>query len=555
MRSCGLDVARWLKYINVLLSGRLADPMKGPSSQEPNPAKPPIIIGRYALFDDLASGGMASVHLGRLLGPIGFSRTVAVKRLHPHHAADQELAAMFLEEARLASRIEHPNVVSTIDTVSHRGEVFIVMEYVHGETLATLLRSGVEADRRIETGVAVSVLSGVLHGLHAAHEAKSERREPLGIVHRDVSPQNVIVGVDGVARVLDFGLAKATRLVRRERTGGKLTYMSPEQLNGRAVDRRTDVFAAGVMLWEALAGRRLFDGSDAGEIIAKVLTADLPPLRSVAPDLSGELDEVVMKSLERDPERRFQTAREFAVALEAVAALASAREVGEWVEECSQAVLELRRRRIADIERESVGLVPQGAASDEPLEARSSDVPEVPDASDEPSVSGPRLRRRETASAPGVAGPRVGVAAPEQSRRRLFLLALGASLVGGVFALVMFHFGPETVVRGKAARGTEAAGSSMASAQPASSASTTLATPISIEDLPMLEPPDAGARGTGDPVAPTAVPGSRLFQMPNRPASTRTDPAPPASAPSAVSCDPPWAVDDRGIRRPKRECL
>src|SRR5262245_51026591 len=167
------------------------------------------VIGRYALHGELASGGMATVHLGRLLGPVGFSRTVAIKRLHAQYAQDPEFVSMFLDEARLAARIRHPNVVPTLDVVATSGELFLVMEYVPGESLSRLARAARDRMERMPPRIVSAIMSGVLHGLHAAHEAKSERGEPLGIVHRDVSPQNVLVGTDGVARVLDFGVAKA----------------------------------------------------------------------------------------------------------------------------------------------------------------------------------------------------------------------------------------------------------------------------------------------------------------------------------------------------------
>ncbi|HSQ67748.1 MAG TPA: serine/threonine-protein kinase, partial [Polyangiaceae bacterium] len=215
------------------------------------------VIGRYVLCDAIASGGMATVHLGRLLGPVGFSRTVAIKRLHPHFARDPEFVAMFLDEARLAARIRHPNVVSTLDVVVLQGELFVVMDYVHGEALSKLIR----ANGAVPPPIAASIIAGVLYGLHAAHEAKTDDGAPLHIVHRDISPQNVLVGVDGSARVVDFGVAKAVGRLQTTREGalkGKIAYMSPEQISTDSVDRRTDIYAASVVLWEMLTGKRLY---------------------------------------------------------------------------------------------------------------------------------------------------------------------------------------------------------------------------------------------------------------------------------------------------------
>src|SRR6516225_8996456 len=182
-----------------------------------NAAQNVRVVGRYALYVAIAAGGMATVHLGRLIGEVGFSRTVAIKRLHPQYAADPEFVSMFLDEARLAARIRHPNVVPTLDVVATKGELFLVMDYVPGESLARLSRVCREQRRPIPHRITSAVMAGALHGLHAAHEAKSERGAPLGIVHRDVSPQNVLVGADGVPRVLDFGVAKAAGRMQETR--------------------------------------------------------------------------------------------------------------------------------------------------------------------------------------------------------------------------------------------------------------------------------------------------------------------------------------------------
>src|ERR1700722_10238472 len=169
----------------------------------------PQVIGRYVIYGKIAQGGMASVHLGCLQGAAGFSRTVAVKRLHSHLAEEPEFLSTMLDEARLAARIHHPNVVPTLDVVADDGELLVVMEYVRGESLSRLLRGASATDRPVPWPIVSAIVVGALHGLHAAHEATSEDGAPLGIVHRDVSPQNILVGVDGQSRVIDFGIAKA----------------------------------------------------------------------------------------------------------------------------------------------------------------------------------------------------------------------------------------------------------------------------------------------------------------------------------------------------------
>ena len=201
-------------------------------------------IGRYLISEPIASGGMATVHFGALVGEAGFSRTVAVKRLLTG-VKDRDNVSGLLDEARLVSRIKHPNVVPTLDVVLAGGEILVVLDYVIGESLSRLQRTADRHDRGVPIDFATTICASMLHGLHAAHEAKTPRGKPLGIVHRDVSPQNVIVGVDGVARVLDFGIAKASERLSRSRQGeikGKLAYMAPEQLRGVS-DRRTDVYA------------------------------------------------------------------------------------------------------------------------------------------------------------------------------------------------------------------------------------------------------------------------------------------------------------------------
>jgi serine/threonine-protein kinase len=217
---------------------------------------------RYEILSELATGGMATVYLGRLRGPHGFARLVAVKAMHPQLAKDRIFHDMFLDEARLSARIRHPNVVPTIDVVSERGHLLLVMEYVEGESLGALARLHREKGG-FPQAIACAIAHDMLAGLHGAHETTGEDGKGLGLIHRDVSPQNILVGVDGLARVLDFGVAKAAGRVHVTQSGevkGKIPYMPPEQLAGEDLDRTVDVYAAGVVLWEMLTGRRLFDG-------------------------------------------------------------------------------------------------------------------------------------------------------------------------------------------------------------------------------------------------------------------------------------------------------
>jgi serine/threonine-protein kinase len=263
---------------------------------------------------------MATVYLARLSGVGGFQRFVAIKRLHPHLAREPEFIEMFLEEARLAARIHHPNVVPILEIGQSDRGYYIVMEYVEGDTLGRLLARSAQTGTRLPTKVGLRVVIDMLAGLDAAHELKDDGGHPLGIVHRDISPQNVLVGVDGSSRLSDFGVARATSKLSTTRTGqlkGKLAYMAPEQAKGQKdIDRRADIFAAGIVLWEVLACRRLFKGDGEADTLNRVLHDPIPPVRSAAPTVPAALEAVVARSLERERTKRYTTAAEFADALE-----------------------------------------------------------------------------------------------------------------------------------------------------------------------------------------------------------------------------------------------
>jgi serine/threonine-protein kinase len=544
------------------------------------------IIGRYALFDEIASGGMATVHLGRLIGPEGFSRTVAIKRLHPQFAKDPEFVAMFLDEARLASRIQHPNVVSTLDVVTLESEVFLVMDYVTGESLARLIRNAQRAGQRMPPKHVATVMAGVLYGLHAAHEAKSERREPLHIVHRDVSPQNVLVGTDGVARVLDFGVAKAalrSQSTRHGQTKGKFSYMAPEQMSGEETDRRTDIFAAGIVLWEALCGKRLFQGSNLAEICTKVQRLSVPPPSSIVPGLSERMDHLTLRALERDPSKRFQTAREFAIELENAGPMSNARQVGEWVAHLTGSELQKRMHMLAEIEGMSADLARlartgseakgvrgdafliSGATSATVPEARLSLRPGSASERSSPVISqvisaAPATSAVETA-VPDFHGPR---------RRRLTRLALALAICLGVAIVAHRVLGPSPALPVNAVRATPP----KPPAAPAPLAPV-VAPVVKIEELPVIPtelssavspaPPSSAASPlVSEPDARVAVPRTRVLARPRKPSTQKAEkveaapkrPARPAApAKPAVNCDPPWTVDQAGIRRLKPECL
>ncbi len=315
----------------------------------------PLQLGRYSLLAQLASGGMAAVYLGRLNGEEGFGRPVAIKRLHPHLAEEPQFVSMFLDEARLAARIQHPNVVPTLDVVKLGRELFIVMEYVRGESLAALLKVVTSTGVTIPVPVVAAITIGVLNGLHAAHEAADEQGNKLWIVHRDVSPQNVLVGTDGVARVFDFGIAKAAMRLQSTREGqlkGKLAYMAPEQLSGEA-SHRTDIYSAGIVLWEMLTCRRLITGETEAQLLRRVTGVDVKPPSRHNDEVTPEIDRIVLKALAKDPADRYPSARAMSEDLDRAVRPASSIVVADWVESLCHDSLVARSKLVADLESRS----------------------------------------------------------------------------------------------------------------------------------------------------------------------------------------------------------
>lgn len=316
----------------------------------------PQFVGRYAIYGVIAQGGMASVHFGRLLGGGGFARTVAIKRLLPHLTLDAGFQASMLDEARMASRIHHPNVVPMLDVVTTEQEVLLVMEYVRGESVSKLLRLEGLAGRRLPLPVVSAVVVGALHGLHAAHEAVDDHGAPLGMVHRDISPQNVLLGVDGVPRVIDFGVAKAAGRLQTTADGafkGKLRYLAPEQMAGGAMTGAVDVHAMGIVLWEMLTGERLFPGDSDVETLRLIRTGERPPPSRHVPQLSRGVDAVTLRALALDPRDRFPTARDMADALMQVIAPGFPADVGRWCAQVASESLSARAATVAQIESSS----------------------------------------------------------------------------------------------------------------------------------------------------------------------------------------------------------
>jgi serine/threonine-protein kinase len=469
----------------------------------------PQVVGRYAIYQEIASGGVGSVCFARLVGPAGFSRTVAVKLPHQHLAKDREFSLMFLDEARLAARIRHPNVVPILDVVQAAGDnILLVMEYVHGEALSRLDATAKLRGEPIPLAISASLITDTLHGLHAAHEATDERGEALGIVHRDVSPHNILVGIDGVARLVDFGIAKAagrlqsTTDAARGEIKGKYAYMAPEQARGDSVSRVADTFAAAIVFWELVTGERLFLGRTQAESLHRVLVGRVRPPRAVNPDLPEAVDAVLVKALSRDPAARYQTAREMALDIEACVPPVRRSEVASWVERMAKDALAARAAALAEIERSGKETIVGGFAAE----------------------------RGETDERRGEGSP---------SRRRWRTVAVaGAVALAGLLSVAGFSARHRPQARAMSAAQGEAV------------------------DVP---PPVAPAPPPPTPAAPVALPSAAARSTAAPPsaavrdtrATTRPGPsAPRTTAPKATrACDPPYSIDSRGREIFKPECM
>jgi hypothetical protein len=526
-------------------------------ADEPNPRG--RLVGRYVVHDRIASGGMATVHLGRLLGAAGFSRTVAIKRLHDFYASDPDFVAMLLDEARLAAQVRHPNVVQTLDVVADNDELLVVMEYVEGDSVAQLARLVHAGGGRFPPSYAASIVAQALHGLHAAHEATDRDGAALGIVHRDVSPQNMLVGTDGVARVLDFGIAKAASRATATEDGqlkGKAAYMAPEQLAHGAVDRRTDVFAAAIVLWELLAGRRLFAADTPVEILARVQSMPIDPPHAHAPDLPPELSVVVLRGLDRDPEGRFQTAEEMALAIEESIALPRAKELGAWVAEVDRVTLASRAERVKEVERSS-HRIEAAASADTSLRNAIEEADRRRLAAELPTDVGAGLAqapprpgapvheaREEPTAMPTVnsaVAPSRAVAAPSRMP-----LAIGAAIgVVGVVALVLALVVSQ---RPRAVAHAEVDAEPLAVvAEDDAGAAATVPTELASEP-PLTPPPPAVLDAS---VAPKAASGTRGGKTHRATKGSGTSTAPKVSA----HCQVPYVIDANGNKLFKEECL
>lgn len=424
---------------------------------------------RYELLVKIASGGMATVYVGRLSAAEGFRRLVAIKRAHAHLLEDPAFKRMLIREAKLASMIHHPNVVAVQDVEELEGDLLLVMEYIEGASLAELTnrREDEGAGGALPARLVVRIALDVCAGLHAAHEQRDDDNRALNLVHRDISPHNILVGLDGMSRITDFGIAKSNDSstgASRTETGqlrGKVGYMAPEYIQGKAVDARVDQFALGVVLWEALARRRLFRGATDLETLQNVLASPAPRLSSVASWLGKSLDDVLARALEKSPEKRFASAQELGAELERAARreglLGTHAEVSKHLSVLVRPALDARRTLIRSktksastpvVEAPAPPLAEPGPTMTLPLSATDpSPPPEIaPDAASAPAPEeatsdardAPRSERTDTRARGALTRSEASPGERPQGRRGRWLGSLAAVAVAAALAVVGF---------------------------------------------------------------------------------------------------------------------
>jgi serine/threonine-protein kinase len=392
-------------------------------------------LGPYELLQEVGYGGMGSVYLGRRVGLGGFHKWVAIKTIHPHLAKEAAFVTMFLDEARTAASMQHPNVTTVFDVGEADGTYYLAMEYLHGEHLGVFQGTG-----PIDPFLAAHVIARAAEGLHHAHEITDEQGVPRGLVHRDVSPHNVFLTYEGHVKVTDFGIARAEgRLAKTTETGrirGKCAYMAPEQVQALPLDRRADLFALGVVLWELVTGERLYVAPTDAQVLLAILREDPRPPSILVPDCPPALEAIVMKCLARDPDDRYATGAELARALDAFVATAS-RPIG------AAALAALMHERFEATRLEKDRLL-RGAAA--PTLARPDAVlaetvaADAPAASDEP-------RDRIDARAVGASTSSTARGLPTRPSPRA--IAIGLGVLAAVGVAVGFAMGRPEPVRGR----------------------------------------------------------------------------------------------------------
>ncbi len=478
-------------------------------------AAPPSVIGRYRILTRIASGGMGAVFLAETdRVPGSPPQRVALKVLHSHLGDDEEITTRFVDEGRVAGRIVHPNVVQVLDAGRTEQHAFMALQYVHGDTLSGLLRACTARGTAFPLPIAAAIAIDFLEGLHAAHQSVDDAGNTIGLVHRDVSPQNILVGVDGRTFVTDFGVAKVRDRIRATRSGsmiGKTGYMAPEQVAGGIVSAKTDLYAAGIVLWECLAGAKLFDGLEA-QIQAAVTRKPPPAVRTRRPEVPELVDELVRELLQHAPDRRPENAHVVAERVAKALPRASREEVAAWVSELVGPKLEERERRVqASLHAAHEGSFDEASEPSALDAARAMQADYVETKADE------------------------AVAAPVRSaKRRTWMAAAAAAIVvvGTVFSIAGLAHGPRDMAGASPSRGKSAVAAGTAS-------------PVDLPPVPS-EPVVSAVASSAPSVVPkqpalVAKTTGRRIERSEKPAS-------------AGACSPPYVVEN-GIKRYKAQCF
>jgi serine/threonine protein kinase len=387
-------------------------------------------IGRYRVERLLAKGGMAEVFLGQAEGPGGFSKNVVIKQILPEHAQEPAFVQMFLDEARLAALLNHHNIVQIFDFGQHEGSYFIAMEYIEGESLRTIHRHYMAANRYIPQRFVAQIMIGVCEGLHYAHHLVDANGASYNIVHRDISPDNILVSTTGTAKVVDFGIAKAASLTAHQTDAGKLkgkyAYVAPEQIRGEGADRRSDVYALGVMLFELLTGQRPFTSDNELALLAAVLQARVPQASEVNPKVGSQLSKIVAKAMARNRDERYPDARSLQTDLERLVSAAGKRLSSA---ELAELVTGVSRARKALLPPDSTPSGPKGVPGFSPSGVHSH------------AAVGPQLTTPAGPLPPPAAPPATEVPGTEMltavSRPRRWKGGVGALLIGAIAVIAI----------------------------------------------------------------------------------------------------------------------
>ncbi|MEZ4222771.1 MAG: serine/threonine-protein kinase [Polyangiaceae bacterium] len=469
----------------------------------------PAAVGRYQLLGPLGVGGMASVYLANAQGAAGFEREVALKVLHPHLLTDKNLVHQFLAEGRVCARIRHPNVVPVIDVAEDDANVYLVMEFIEGDTLSGLRKATRKSGNGLPPRIWLRLLCDALAGLHASHELAEPDGTPLGLVHRDFSPQNILVGLDGVARLSDFGIAKLTATPSQTVSGvvkGKINYMAPEQVRGDVLDRRCDVWAAGVLAWEMVTGRRLrASREDNVQTLLEIVESAPPRVNEVAPDFSPEVAAVIDGALTLDRDERWPSAGAFRRALldaaPSVGGVAEHEECAEWVKGLSAEKIKERREAMGQVKqlRDQLQSLLQKPASESTSLPVKSPVATAASESLEPTQethTTSALESREHAA------PKRGVLTK--------VLVVAAVLGAGALGVVLVTRGPADQSAARTDRSAEPSNAAPSNAAPSAVATTTIPPTLSATSSAIDARPSFVTLRANEPIASVTLDGREV---------------------------------------------